>query len=246
MELKFRDLRADEIECRVAMATAKGVSLLLYKNARCDMNILDETVGNLNWQRGHEEHKGNLFCSILINRHFQNPEAQPDWVSKADCGTESNTEKEKGEASDSFKRAGFNWGIGRELYTAPFIWIPADFCNIMTVDSKPKPKFKCNNKFEVTKIRIENKVITGIEILNTTFEVNGRTHPKVVWSWGFDKKPDNPAPVVQNTNPHPEVKCPVCGKTILAQSIKGAKRTPEEIVSNLGMCVECYRSKNDK
>ena len=48
------------------------------------------------------------------------------WVWKWDCGTESNTEKEKGEASDSFKRACVNWGIGRELYTAPQIWITCD------------------------------------------------------------------------------------------------------------------------
>ncbi|MBO7273338.1 MAG: hypothetical protein J6V22_00635, partial [Clostridia bacterium] len=76
------------------------------------------------------------------------------------CGTESNTEAQKGEASDSFKRACFNWGIGRELYTSPFIWIPADKCNIKNG--------KCYDKFIVEKIAIENKRITGLAIFNTT------------------------------------------------------------------------------
>lgn len=119
-EKRARLLRADEIECRVGTANAKGFSLLLYKDARVDMNILDETVGSLNWQREHKEIKGNLYCGVSIW-----DEKKQQWNTKWDCGVESNTEKEKGEASDSFKRACFNvlGGIGRELYTAPFIWI---------------------------------------------------------------------------------------------------------------------------
>ena len=118
---KFRDLRADEIECRVQQVKEKGLVLLLYKDARVDMNILDETVGSAYWQREHYECKGNLFCrvGIDVNGYKQAPGAS-SWVWKSDCGTESNTEAQKGEASDSFKRACFNWGIGRELYTAPF------------------------------------------------------------------------------------------------------------------------------
>ena len=85
----------------------------------------------------------------------------PSWVWKSDCGTESNTEAQKGEASDSFKRACFNWGIGRELYTAPFIWIPADKCNITD-------KGKCFDNFEVEKVIIENKRITALAIKNVT------------------------------------------------------------------------------
>ena len=114
----MRLLKADEIDCRVGTTTDKGVSLLLYKDARVDMRMLDETYGAMNWQRRHEVVNGNLFCTIEV---WDNEKCC--WVSKQDVGTESNTEKEKGEASDSFKRAGFNWGIGRELYTAPFIWI---------------------------------------------------------------------------------------------------------------------------
>ena len=150
---KFRDLRADEVECRIGQVNkqGKGLTLLLYKDARCDMNILDETVGAENWQREHYECKGNMYCKVGVWCDAQ-------WVWKSDCGTESNTEAEKGEASDSFKRACVNWGIGRELYTSPFIWIPADKCRI---DSG-----KCYDKFTVKEIVIENKVIVGLAILN--------------------------------------------------------------------------------
>ena len=156
--IKFRDLRADEIDCRVQSVKPKGCILLLYKNARCDMNILDETVGADNWQREHYDCKSNLFCRIGINVNFYNPDLEPRWIWKSDCGAESNTEKEKGEASDSFKRAGFNWGIGRELYTAPFLFAKAEDCNI--------ENGKCYDKFVVTDIKIENKVITGLTIVN--------------------------------------------------------------------------------
>lgn len=115
----FRGLRPDEIDVRVGTVSAKGVSLLLYKDARCDMNILDETYGPAGWQRRHEVINGNLYCGIGIWN-----EAIEEWVWKWDCGTESFTEKEKGEASDSFKRAAFNVGIGRELYTAGFTFVP--------------------------------------------------------------------------------------------------------------------------
>ena len=160
---KFRDLRADEIECRVQSVKENGLVLLLYKDARVDMNILDESpeVGPGRWQREHYECKGNLFCRVGICVETKKGEAVfPEWVWKADCGTESNTEAQKGEASDSFKRACFNWGIGRELYTSPFIWIPADKCNIKNG--------KCYDKFIVEKIIIENKQITAVAIYNET------------------------------------------------------------------------------
>lgn len=112
----FRNLRADEIELRVGTATAKGFSLLLYKDARCDMNILDETVGAMKWMRMHSRDNANCTVSIWSDE-------LKEWISKEDTGAESFTEKEKGLASDSFKRACVNWGIGRELYTAPFIWV---------------------------------------------------------------------------------------------------------------------------
>ena len=124
----FRPLRADEIECRVGTVGAKGFTMLLYKDARCDMNILDETFTPFGWQREHKEIKGVVYCGVGI--HCAPPVVGGDlsmneWVWKWDAGAESYTEKEKGEASDSFKRACVNWGIGRELYTAPLIFIRA-------------------------------------------------------------------------------------------------------------------------
>ena len=99
----FRYLTADEIECRVATVSEKGCSLLLYKDARCDMNILDETFGPMNWRRSHTRDNANCIVSIWDAEKQQ-------WIDKEDTGTESFTEKEKGLASDSFKRACFNWG----------------------------------------------------------------------------------------------------------------------------------------
>ena len=152
----FRDLRADEIECRVAQAKETGVSLLLYKDARCDQSILDETVGEMNWMRHHCRENANCIVSIW-------DEKKQMWIDKEDTGTESNTEKEKGLASDSFKRACFNWGIGRELYTAPFIWIKADACTALRNNNQ---RWQCYDKFEVEKIVIENKRIVAIAIRN--------------------------------------------------------------------------------
>ena len=154
--MQFRDLTADEIEVRVQSVKEKGVVLLLYKNARCDMNILDETVGAENWQRDHYECKGNLFCRVGIK-------CNDEWIWKSDCGTESNTDAEKGEASDSFKRACFNWGIGRELYTAPFIFVPSYKCNIAS-------NGKCYDKFIVEKVVIKDKKIVAISIVNSSFK----------------------------------------------------------------------------
>lgn len=158
----FRDLTADEIECRVAQATERGVSLLLYKDARCDQNILDETVGAFGWMRQHTRDNANCVVSIWDKEKQQ-------WILKEDTGTESNTEKEKGLASDSFKRACFNWGIGRELYTAPFIWINPDGCTALKQD---RDKWKCYDKFEVQKIIIEKKKIVALAIRNSKTRKN--------------------------------------------------------------------------
>lgn len=116
-------LTAEDIDCRVqSVSKAKngtvGAVLLLYKDARVDMRILDQVFGPGNWQRTHELINGNLFCTIEI---WDDEKAA--WVKKQDVGVESNTEKEKGQASDAFKRAGFNVGIGRELYSAPFTYV---------------------------------------------------------------------------------------------------------------------------
>lgn len=154
MERMFRFLRADEVECRVSTVKENGISLLLYKDARCDQNILDETVGPKNWMRHHSRENANCTVSIWDDE-------KRIWIEKEDTGTESNTEKEKGLASDSFKRACFNWGIGRELYTAPFIWIPADKCKIVT-GSNGKPT--CYDRFRVKTMTVRDGNITSLQI----------------------------------------------------------------------------------
>ena len=119
--MDIRLLKANEIECRIGtFKEGKGISLLLYKDARVDMRILDEVFGFDGWEREHQLIDGKLFCTVRVWSEKRNC-----WISKQDVGTESNTEKEKGQVSDSFKRACFNLGIGRELYTSPFIWIPS-------------------------------------------------------------------------------------------------------------------------
>ena len=148
MNLKFRGLYPDEIELRVGNVSQRGATLLLYKNARVDMALLDQVVGPMNWQRDHKEVKGNMYCGIGIK------DDDGTWVWKWDCGTESNTEAEKGESSDSFKRAGFNWGIGRELYTAPVVFINCD-----TEAEGNRYKLKNRSEFygtEVSKIKYED------------------------------------------------------------------------------------------
>ena len=161
---EFRELTENEIECRVGVVNEKGCSLLLYKDARCDMKILDETVGRQNWQRIHEVINGSLFCNVSIY-----DEEKKQWITKQDVGVESYTEKEKGQASDSFKRACFNWGIGRELYTAPFIWIPSGKVTLKDkVSNGKKVGVTTHDKFEITQIIIESGVIKAIAIKNIT------------------------------------------------------------------------------
>lgn len=160
MKLEFRKLKANEIECRIGTLSEKGLSLLLYKDARCDMNLLDEVVGPMNWKREHKRENANCVVSIY-------DEDKNEWVSKEDTGTESNTEAMKGLASDSFKRACFNWGIGRELYSAPFIWIPAEKCTITNFG-----KLRCSDKFKVAKLTYdEDGNIENLAIKNQKGEV---------------------------------------------------------------------------
>lgn len=156
--MEFRLLRADEIDCRVSQVNQYGVGLLLYKDARCDMNILDETVKPMNWQRDHKELKGNIYCGVSIYDEYIDR-----WVTKWDCGKESYTESEKGEASDSFKRACFNWGIGRELYTAPNMFVFAK--DLKTLKGEGQ-KWTCKDSFKVTEIEYIDKKIVYVKILN--------------------------------------------------------------------------------
>lgn len=155
--MTFRPLKSEEIECRIGTCSEKGVSLLLYKDSRCDMRILDESYGIDGWQNSYETINGELFCTIMVRGK------DGDWVRKQSNGSPSNMEAEKGRASDAFKRAGFMLGIGRELYTAPFIWVPADKCNIgKGRNGKPT----CFDRFRVQKIKIEDGRIKAVAIVN--------------------------------------------------------------------------------
>ena len=195
----FRTLRADEIDCRIAQIketkNGKGLSLLLYKDARCDQNILDEVVGPFKWKREHTRDNRNCIVSIWSDELGQ-------WVSKEDTGTESNTEREKGLASDSFKRACFNWGIGRELYTAPFIWVSEKDCNI----NENKGRLVCYDRFTVKGIGYTDGVITGLQIKN---QATG----KVCYNWGQinEEAPEKPF-------------CRVPGVSVSTVEVKGEQK----------------------
>ena len=159
-EKEIRLLRADEIECRVSTINEKGLSLLLFKDARVDQKILDETFTPFGWKRSHQVIDGNLYCTVEI---WDGEKKQ--WIAKQDVGTMSYSEKEKGQASDSFKRACFNWGVGRELYTAPFIWVPADRAKIVRKDDR----YSCSERFSVQSIEYnEEREICGLCIVNTS------------------------------------------------------------------------------
>ena len=180
--MNFRKLTANDVEARVQSCDENGFILLLYKNARCDMNILDETVGPGNWQREHYEVKGNLFCRVGINTDFQDEGLPPIWVWKADCGTESNTEKEKGESSDSFKRACFNWGIGRELYTAPKTKIKGH--TYQTKRGGKEVYVPEYYAFDVVEMEVSDEIprrITALTIIGKSMQ--GGYHEDEIFSW---------------------------------------------------------------
>lgn len=162
MELKFRDLRADEVELRVGATTEKGFTLLLYKTARVDANLLDEVVGCFNWQKRFYQVKNTMICSVGIR-----DKDTGEWCWKDDAGDESNTEAIKGEASDSFKRAGFAWGIGRKLYNSPFVWINKDENN----DPKKTHYF-------VKEIEFDNNGVSKLIVCNEKSGEVAYSYPK--------------------------------------------------------------------
>lgn len=240
MAVQFRLLRADEIDCRVGNISkdGKGLSLLLYKDARCDMNILDECFGPFGWQRHHSRDNAN--CTVSIYDAEKN-----EWIEKEDVGTESNTEAIKGLASDSFKRACVNWGIGRELYTAPYIWIPANLCNIRDR--------KCYDKFHVAEISYDDQGnINKLIIANDTLGIDVYFYPK---SLGKASPPKNganeqasPQQSQKPTEAPQQFFCADCGAQITDyQDMDGkkisAKRHSESSQKKFGrpLCVLCIK-----
>ena len=195
--IKFRELLSTEIDIRVGSTKKntngdfEGFQLLLYKDARVDANILDETVGAFNWQKKFYQVKNTMICSVGINVNYDDPNKEPYWVWKDDAGDESETEAIKGEASDSFKRAsgGSCWGIGRALYGAPFIWVKVDN------DNHPK-----KSHYQVKEIDYKNGEITKLVIINEKTK-------QVVFSMGSTTKVSQTAQKpTQNVNEYGEVK----------------------------------------
>lgn len=154
--MKFRKLTEREIEVKVKQVYDGSAMLLLYKDARADFKILDETVEPQNWQRKHEVIDGRLFCSVGIK-------CDGEWVWKQDVGTPSDYEATKGEVSDSFKRACVNWGIGRELYTAPTIFVKCQ-------TEQKNGKWFTKERFFVEQIKYEDDSIAALSIINSNNE----------------------------------------------------------------------------
>ena len=230
-ELSIPLLTEQDIDCRVqSVSKAKtgrvGAVLLLYKDARVDMRILDQVFGPGNWQRTHEVINGNLFCNIDIW-----DDEKKTWVRKQDVGTESNTEKEKGQASDSFKRAGFNVGIGRELYTGPFIYVELADGEFYPERQGQKEVFKCyaSTKFKVSKIAYnERREICDLVIVDRNnkvrFNMNGHapapqatqsaTNGQNAQGGQSTNQQQRTAPQPQNSAQTGGAACPVCGGPI--------------------------------
>lgn len=238
---KFRLLKADEIECRISQVTDNGVTVLLYKTARTDYALLDETVGMMNWQNQYAVIDGKMYCGIGIRM-----DAAADWVWKWNCGTESNTEAEKGQASDAMKRAGFAWGIGTELYSAPFIYIGNEY--LRKRDGK-----KVYDKFFVKNIGYNDaEDIEALVIINhkgETVYTFGKTTEKV------NAKPNQNAPQATQSAPKPQAKATYPAKQNAPTSEPDGERCNScgEIIKNknvvdysvkkygVPLCYDCQR-----
>lgn len=218
----FRLLEADEIECRISEIEKQGryVSLLLYKTARTDAKLLDETVGADRWQNDYKSIDGKMYCGIgiLFNGN---------WVWKWNCGTESNTEAEKGEASDALKRAGFVWGIGTELYSAPRIYVNPDRCTIKENNGKQR----CYDRFSVREIKYDDAGdITALTIWNDS---------RNALAWCLGEKPEKKSePPKSEPKGEPMAYCAECGKPIYTTR-EGAKYNGDIL------CLDCIRLKGE-
>lgn len=224
---QFRLLRADEIECRISEVnrSGKGVALLLYKTARTDSSLLDETFGAMNWDVTYQMIGARLYCGIGVN-------ADGTWVRKWNVGTESNADPEKGQASDALKRAGFTWGIGTELYSAPRIFVPASACHIEDRNGKKT----CYDRFEVLEIAYDERE----NISKLVIENESTNKVCFVWQAPESKKEE---PVV----------CAACGREIAAYTTEEGKTiTPKRHASGsmkrFGqvLCLDCIERRTNE
>lgn len=242
MEYKIPLLTANDIECRIQSVSKNktgkvGAVLLLYKNARVDMRILDEVFGIENWQRQHELINDNLFCNVGVR-------FDGEWVWKQDVGVPSNTEAEKGQASDAFKRACTNWGIGRELYTAPFIYVTLN--DGEWYESNGKIKASASVKFNVTKIEYnDRREIVGLEIKDS--------RGGIAFALGGKYKAPKEVPSEKNTSSEgsktaSELICEFCGKKIEPFGKFSAQQIADSSKEKYGRiyCVDCAKREKDR
>ena len=156
-------LTKEDVELRIGQTSQKGFSLLLYKTARTDVKRLNES-GAI-WKNEHiYDAMGLLTCCISIY-----DTEHSIWIPRVDVGTESLTEKEKGLYSDSFKRCGFRWGIGLELYNAPFIWISWD---MEQRNGKWKPKNFFNSNLKIDEYETKDGKFTKLSISYSGNSIN--------------------------------------------------------------------------
>lgn len=218
----IRTLYPSEIECRVAQCgkskNGAWCSILLYKDARVDMRILDEVYGPNNWQREHRLIGDRLYCTISIW-----DDEKKQWIKKEDVGTESYTEKEKGQASDSFKRAGFNVGIGRELYTAPKIFITLEAGEYSEKGDKVYP----NINLDVKDIQYDEKGSISYLVL-----VDNKTQ-KIKYSFGKSNK---------NAPASPALSAPRSDKPIMHQNHENWEKLLQSILDGKAT-LEQYKKK---
>lgn len=177
MNIKFRAVNADEIDVRIQQINKYRTTVLLYKDARVDQNILDETVGAMNWQKRYS--RDNQNCTVEI---WDSEKSM--WIAKEDTGTESNTEKEKGLASDSFKRACFCWGIGRELYTTPVIQVPTEYLEVKDNNGR----LTTYDKFRVLDLETVEDEKTGAKrISKIGISIEHKGQSDWIYAWTADK-----------------------------------------------------------
>lgn len=228
-------LSASDVELRVAQII-QGKSgtfaiLLVYKNARVDMRILDEVFGVMNWQRKHDVINDSLYCTVSIY-----DEGKKEWISKQDVGVPSNSEATKGEASDAFKRACFNWGIGRELYSAPDIRIKLNDDEVV-LGNNSKPKTYA--KFFVEEMTFDKELnkFTSFKVIDKDGKVRFNVNPN---NKPIEHKVE-PTKVIDA--PPPYVSSNVCSQC--HASIKSSK-VLEYAISRYGVpiCYDCQKKMN--
>lgn len=234
--MEFRTLTADEIELRVGATTQKGFSLLLYKTARTDMQLLDEVVGSMNWKREHQVIDGFLCCTISVW-----DDEKKQWISKQDVGTENQMEREKSTFSDAMKRAGFNFGIGRELYSAPFIWISGH----VEEDKRAKSGFRADQRFvgglKVSEIEYnEKRCITKLVIEDADCEIVYIYGGNKSFSFD-DKKKTEPKPKKKDA---PKETAPKKDSVISAEHAQDIKDGLAETDSNVEAFLSLFQTKS--